>query len=312
MRSIPIALLSLGMVNSVLLGFGAMANFKEWWNQRSRLQKTFLGAAFILSGLYALGFTVQLLTPAPATVTSTPVAPAPVVTQSLPQQAAKAAMQAATLTQIAASEPQWQQVVDGWKQAIDLLSQVPDGSVYRVEAENKISEYQKNLAYAQQRLEMVTPSAGANGTGVSRQAVVANGIGVSRQAVQSVFEEPSINFRFEASTPVDGQPRVMGKSPNGLAVVELIGQPANLTSASIMVGIPNDDAEARQLSVIHAMGFLKTTAPQWTGATDWLTTSVQQIASGSQTEATTTYGSNQVRLSIIKDMGLMTVTIKPQ
>jgi hypothetical protein len=304
MRSIPIALLSLGMVNSVLLGFGAMANFKEWWNQRSRLQKTFLGAAFILSGLYALGFTVQLLTPAPATVTSTPVAPAPVVTQSLPQQAAKAAMQAATLTQIAASEPQWQQVVDGWKQAIDLLSQVPDGSVYRVEAENKISEYQKNLAYAQQRLAMAAPSVAPS--------AVANGIGISRQAVQSVFEEPGINFRFEASTPVDGQPRVMGKSPNGLAVVELIGQPASLTSASIMAGIPNDDAEARQLSVIHAMGFLKTVAPQWTGATDWLTTAVQEIASSSQTEASTTYGSNQVRLIVIKDMGLMTLTIKPQ
>jgi len=299
MRSIPIALLSLGMVNSVLLGFGAMANFKEWWNQRSRLQKTFLGAACIWSGLYVLGFGVLSLMPAPATVNSAPATSAPAVAESLPQQAARPAMQAATLTQTAATESEWQQVVDDWQAAIDLLGQVPDGSVYGVEAENKISEYQKNLAYAQQRLAMVAPSA------------VANGIGISRQAVQSVLEEPSINFRFEASTPVGGQPRVMGKSPNGLAVVELIGQPANLASASIMVGIPNDD-EARQLSVIHAMGFLKTAAPQWTGATDWFTAAVRKIASGSQTEATTTYGSNQVRLIIVKDMGLMSVTIKPQ
>jgi hypothetical protein len=190
MRSIPIALLSLGMVNSVLLGFGAMANFKEWWNQRSRLQKTFLGAAFILSGLYALGFTVQLLTPAPATVTSTPVAPAPVVTQSLPQQAAKAAMQAATLTQIAASEPQWQQVVDGWKQAIDLLSQVPDGSVYRVEAENKISEYQKNLAYAQQRLAMAAPS--AEDAGLPAHTVSQSPLSGNSNRVQVTSNDPQL------------------------------------------------------------------------------------------------------------------------
>lgn len=139
-----------------------------------------------------------------------------------------------------------------------------------------------------------------------------SGIGVSRQAIQTVFEKPEIAFNFETSTPVDGQPRVMGKSRNGLAFVELVGQPTNLMSAAIMVGLPNDDVEARQLSAVHMLGFLKTVAPEWTGGSDWLAESLRAIRSGSQVEAVTTYGNNEVRIIVVKEMGLVTLSIKPQ
>jgi hypothetical protein len=43
------------------------------------------------------------------------------------------------------------------------------------------------------------------------------GIGVSRAEIQSVFESSEIGFTFEVATDVDGQPRVMGSSENGLA-----------------------------------------------------------------------------------------------
>jgi outer membrane protein OmpA-like peptidoglycan-associated protein len=59
------------------------------------------------------------------------------------------AMNAAVLTQTAKTQAEWQQVANQWQGAIELMQAVPDSSANYKTAQTKISEYQKNLAYAQ-------------------------------------------------------------------------------------------------------------------------------------------------------------------
>jgi hypothetical protein len=60
-------------------------------------------------------------------------------------------MDAATITQSAASRDDWKLVVSKWQQAIALLKTVPPSHPKKGLAQQKIGEYQRNLAYAKQQ-----------------------------------------------------------------------------------------------------------------------------------------------------------------
>src|SRR4051812_48450272 len=45
-------------------------------------------------------------------------------------------------------------------------------------------------------------------------------LGISRSEVMTLFSGEGFDFSFEESTPVDGLPRWIGKSPDGLANLE--------------------------------------------------------------------------------------------
>ena len=65
---------------------------------------------------------------------------------------------AATLAQSAKTEAEWKAIAEQWKQAIALMKTVPkDSSDYAI-AQQKISEYQKNLDAALQKAKTATPA----------------------------------------------------------------------------------------------------------------------------------------------------------
>lgn len=66
-------------------------------------------------------------------------------------QAVDTAMGAATITQSAVSPDDWNLVVKQWQQAIALLKSVPASHPKKALANQKIGEYQRNLAYAKQQ-----------------------------------------------------------------------------------------------------------------------------------------------------------------
>lgn len=74
------------------------------------------------------------------------------------------AMNAAELTQTAASKDEWSTVSTWWKEAIDLMQSVPKSHPKYSLAQQKIQEYQQKLVYAQSRTdsrtELVLPSVG--------------------------------------------------------------------------------------------------------------------------------------------------------
>lgn len=63
------------------------------------------------------------------------------------------AMDAATITQSAVSPDDWKLVVSKWQQAIALLKTVPPSHPKKALAQQKIGEYQRNLAYAKVPVE---------------------------------------------------------------------------------------------------------------------------------------------------------------
>lgn len=86
----------------------------------------------------------------PSPVTSAP-APEPAAPTDPYQQAIAIATNAVTLSQSAQSADDWRSVASRWEQAIVALQAVPDANPNWQTAQTKISEYQANLAAAQQR-----------------------------------------------------------------------------------------------------------------------------------------------------------------
>ena len=102
----------------------------------------------VLGGLYA-----YLKQPAFFTQVSTAFSHAPSTgtqTNSF-RLAVNQAMSAAVLTQSAKSEAEWHLVESQWQEAIALMRAVPSSSPKYVIAQKKVTEYQHNLSYSQQR-----------------------------------------------------------------------------------------------------------------------------------------------------------------
>ena len=71
------------------------------------------------------------------------------------RQAVNAAMTAATLTQSARTQAQWQTVESWWSEAIALMEAVPENSPDRPVAEQKAVEYQTNWSYARTQVTQI-------------------------------------------------------------------------------------------------------------------------------------------------------------
>lgn len=86
--------------------------------------------------------------------------PAPVVdvpeTDAAPiadpyKQAIDRASSAFNISQSAQSQDDWRLVANRWRQAIEFLKTVPPSNANHAKAQDKIAEYQRNLAYAEQQ-----------------------------------------------------------------------------------------------------------------------------------------------------------------
>ncbi len=136
-----------------------------------------------------------------------------------------------------------------------------------------------------------------------------SGIGVSRKAIQSIYEDPDIGFNFEFAPLADGTPRVMGTSDSGsgLASVELIGPPQNLTKATFIIFLPNDAPDVVARNSDYLFLFVKLAVPTWDQGTDWVTNNLE-IASA-RGEVRTQHGPLKIRFRILKGLAMATLTI---
>ncbi|HEY9619632.1 MAG TPA: hypothetical protein V6C78_04640 [Crinalium sp.] len=67
------------------------------------------------------------------------------------EQARALGLSAAVNTQTANTKAEWDKVIADWQEAIRLLGQVPNGDANYATAQQKISEYQRNLDYAKRK-----------------------------------------------------------------------------------------------------------------------------------------------------------------
>lgn len=117
-------------------------------------------------------------------------------------------------------------------------------------------------------------------------------------------------FTMEKVTPVKGEDRYMGQASNGLATLEIIGNKDNISQASLMIGIPSDEPSVLIENSAILLRFLKNAVPEWDDSNNWATSSMEKIAGSSNNEEEKIYGNKQINMSLIKELGIMTITIK--
>lgn len=104
------------------------------------------------------------------------------------------AMNAAELTQTAQSSKEWQQVTNWWQEAIDLMRAVPTTDDKHALAVEKVTEYQSNLRYAQQRLATLPSQSSSQPSPVQDLW----GIGSRRAMVLKVQGPPTAVDRYDS------------------------------------------------------------------------------------------------------------------
>lgn len=198
---------------------------------------------------------------------------------------------------------------DGYPKAIRTLNRVPKNSASYAKAQEKIAFYTEK-----QQLKEQAEQAARETERTEREQQVAEAqireatlsIGVSRNAIQSLFEKSGVDFQFSQSQPVDGQPRVFGKSRDGLTLIELIGSPSNLRKATIMTAL----SENNLVTAAYLVAFIKKTSPEWSGSGEWLQDNAALISQGSEDEAVTTYGNQKIKFDLLKSIGTLMVSVE--
>lgn len=112
-------------------------------------------------------------------------------------------------------------------------------------------------------------------------------------------------------TPVGGRARRMGQSSDGMASIEIIGDPSDIHSATVAVTLPNDAPLVLKRNVLVYLVLIDNSLPDWPEGANWLTTAFKEIAaSQGKTSKETTVGNAKVTLQVIKQVGLATLTIE--
>ena len=117
-------------------------------------------------------------------------------------------------------------------------------------------------------------------------------------------------FTMEKSTSVRGEDRYMSQTSSGLATLEIIGDKNNISQTSLMMGIPSDSPSAIIENSAILVRFLKNVVPEWEGSSDWATASMEKIAGSASDEEEKIYGDKKIKMSIIEEWGIITVTVK--
>ena len=137
------------------------------------------------------------------------------------------------------------------------------------------------------------------------------GLGISRFAVQSIYEQPDIGFVFESSPLFDGTPRTLGESPDGIAIVELIGEADNLSKAYILIGLPNDNPGALALNAVYLLGFPINVVPGWSDGTTWVSDNLETAIQNGTSTIRLTGGKTEilVELEFLEPLGFLSLSI---
>jgi hypothetical protein len=136
-------------------------------------------------------------------------------------------MSAATLTQSAVSKEDWELVSSKWQNAISLLKQLPNSSPNYVKAQVKIQEYERNLNYARQQLDLpplTPPEVVATQETVNKESQQ-NGESLTEN---SVPEAPIAAPLFNTSTEKVSSPA----SPQATTVTASVSQPPQVAFTS--------------------------------------------------------------------------------
>ncbi|HUT91490.1 MAG TPA: SHD1 domain-containing protein [Thermoguttaceae bacterium] len=143
----------------------------------------------------------------------------------------------------------------------------------------------------------------------SQQAASDVGLGRTEKQILSNLEEYFLHL--EDSSPVQERPRRMAQTPDKLALIEVIGDPRDVHSASVVIGIPKDAPTILIRNTGICLVLLKNALPAWSERVDWFNGALKRIAdSPDGSPERIQVGNATVNLNLSKELGLCTLTVK--
>lgn len=132
-------------------------------------------------------------------------------------------------------------------------------------------------------------------------------IGVSYAKAMTNFE---FDFNLKRVGVDPKTSKMVGQSKDGIAVIELVGDLDELSSASLMIAVPNDSEAARSRNGGRLLRFVQNTVPEWKGSTSWINGRLRKIAKGDFSDDSTTVGGKRVTMTTMKDGALILTTVE--
>ena len=109
---------------------------------------------------------------------------------------------------------------------------------------------------------------------------VRGSLNVRRETLTAPFESIPFNMQFDYVPLADGRSRVVGRSDDGRTILELIGPPEGVTSATLMAALPEDRPLIR-LKNLNALSMLiETTLSDWPDASNWFSANIDTAFAG--------------------------------
>jgi hypothetical protein len=131
------------------------------------------------------------------------------------------------------------------------------------------------------------------------------GIGVTYGQMMNYL---SSFFVMELSPLADGRPRYFGTSSNNLAMLEIIGDRFNISATTLIIGLPNDAPTQVMENSAIMLRFLLNAMPEWPESSEWVTDAIHRLAD-SNVPIETTRGVKRIKVDVVREMGMLMVTV---
>jgi len=138
------------------------------------------------------------------------------------------------------------------------------------------------------------------------------GLGVTLDAFSKTFRGKG--FYFDYAQPVDGEPRVIAKGDDSqsIASMELIGDPSDITHATLMLGISSDGQHNFGNTVLVFM-FVNQVFTDWPESNQWVSDSIADVLESkksSQAKKEKTVDGKIIRVVFYKELSILNITIE--
>jgi hypothetical protein len=117
------------------------------------------------------------------------------------------------------------------------------------------------------------------------------------------------HFSMAQSTPVGGRPRLMGATADKLAVLEVVGDLDDLTSATLAVAAPKDAPAALARNSGLLLAFARNATFHWPGSTKWVLAALKRTRETGKTVIVVRHG-NLVTVRAEPALGLILISVK--
>ena len=141
----------------------------------------------------------------------------------------------------------------------------------------------------------------------------AEGLGVSRADVRGKVDTylqtavtPAVTLEYEAGKLFSGESRLMGTSDNPSILLELIGDPSDLESVSVMFVPSAKDLTQNMASIAVVIAIMQVTFPEWADSVTWFNNALE---SGSEKTQVTRNGKVVTIQNLAEVLGVITLRV---